>query len=69
MVVFRDNLAHMVVIGRFLFKFQSAVTPFLEHGRLSQNLNLRFSLNFPDIKMGKKVTYCARLDEWGGGGT
>ena len=28
MVVFRDNLAHMVVIGRFLFKFQSAVRPF-----------------------------------------
>ena len=28
MVVFRDNLAHMVVNGRFLFKFQSAVRPF-----------------------------------------
>ena len=25
MVVFRDNFAHMVVNGRFLFKFQSAV--------------------------------------------
>ena len=37
---------------------------YLEHGRLSQNLNIEFSLNFPDGKMGKRVTYCASLDEF-----
>ena len=30
MVVFRDNLTHMVVISRLLFKFQSAVRPFFK---------------------------------------
>ena len=29
----------------------------LEHGRLSQNLIIRFYLNLPDSKMGKRVTY------------
>ena len=31
MVVFRDNLVHTVVNGRFLFKFQSAVRLFFNH--------------------------------------
>ena len=41
-----------------------SVERYLEHGRLSQNLNIGFSLNFSDSKMGKRVTYCASLDEF-----
>ena len=51
------------------FRSMCFVERYLELGRLSQNLNIiRFSLNFPDSKMGKMVTYCARSDELGGGG-
>ena len=35
-----------------------------EHGRLSLNLNLRFSLNFPDGEMGTRITNCASLGEF-----
>ena len=35
---------------------------FLEHGRFSQKLIIRFSLNSPDSKIGTRVTYCEILD-------
>ena len=32
---------------------------YTQHGRLSQNLSIEFSLNYPDVKMGTRVTHCA----------
>ena len=37
---------------------------FLERGRFSQKLIIRFSLNSPDSKIGTRVTYCESLDEF-----
>ena len=35
-----------------------------ERSRSYQNLDTGFSLNFPDINTGTRLTYCARLDEF-----
>ena len=40
------------------------ISEFLEHGRFSQKLIIRFSLNSPDSKKGTRVTYCESLDEF-----
>ena len=37
---------------------------FLECGRFSQKLIIRFSLNSPYSKIGTRVTYCESLDEF-----
>ena len=37
---------------------------FLERGRFSQKLIIRFSLNSPNSKMGTRLIYCESLDEF-----
>ena len=58
-----DFCLRIIVAYWTLLSIRSAER-YLEHGRLSQNLNIGLSLNFADSKMGTRVAYCESLNEF-----
>ena len=54
----------LLMFSSWTFRSVCSAEQYLDRGRFSQKLIIRFYLNSPDSKIVTRVTYCDSLDEF-----